>query len=304
MKKYAVIMAIALLAGITACGEKQPQEEILLVEPMRIEATVTAKADELPEAGELPKAGELPETDEFSKTEKQEEEDPQRTEASESGEASGENSSKERYAAYRSVLEGIYSEHIFPGNKDYGYDELFDITTNQFAVYDIDKDGAEELIIAYTTTYNAGMVTIIYDFDEDFGKVREELAEYPSLTFYDNGAVQADLSHNHGLGGEFWPYTLYQYDQETDTYTVAAEVDAWDKSYVEKDYEGNAFPQEADTDGDGIVYYIMTNGIYEHKDPVDLEEYEQWRNSCIGGAAQMKIPFANLTEENIAAVGE
>lgn len=213
---------------------------------------------------------------------------------------------KARKAAYHSVLENLYLNHVFPDGKEYGFEDTFyDISENQFAVYDIDQDGKEELIIQYTTTIMAGMINIIYDFDQKSGTVREEFSEFPSLTFYNNGIIQADWSHNHGMAAsleEFWPYTLYQYDKETDTYRTVGMVDAWDKSYHEKDSSGNSFPEEMDIDGDGILYYIMLDGTYEFHTPFDLEEYNQWRNSYVNGAEKIDIPFVNLTKENIDSV--
>jgi len=33
--------------------------------------------------------------------------------------------------------------------------------------------------------------------------------------------------------------------------------------------------------------------------PVDWIEYEQWRDSYMGNAKEVNVPFVNLTEENI-----
>ena len=114
-----------------------------------------------------------------------------------------------------------------------------------------------------------------------------------------NGAVVAEWSHNQGMAGDFWPYTVYSYNSGTDTYEQTAMVDAWDKSVGEKDYEGNSFPDDIDADGDGLVYYIMPGGTYEKNTPVDFEEYTKWRESSIGQAQPLEIPYLELTEENI-----
>lgn len=66
-----------------------------------------------------------------------------------------------------------------------------------------------------------------------------------------------------------------------------------------KDYEGNSFPDDIDADGDGLVYYIMPGGTYEKNTPVDFEEYTKWRESSIGQAQPLEIPYLELTEENI-----
>ena len=62
---------------------------------------------------------------------------------------------KEMTDAYVSILEDIYFDQIFPDGEEYGYQpgENYDITANSFAVFDIDFDGEDELIVTYSTTY-------------------------------------------------------------------------------------------------------------------------------------------------------
>lgn len=204
--------------------------------------------------------------------------------------------------AYNSILEGVLINHTFPDGKDYGYDDYYDISENQFAVYDIDRDGKDELIIEYITTAMAGMVVKIYDFNSSTNTPTEQFSEFPNLTYYNNGVIEAGWSHNQGLAGDFWPYTLYRYDQESDTYIEVGMVDAWDKSMSETDNEGKHFPDDIDKNGDGVVYFIMLNGKYENDNPVDLEEYNQWHDSYVGGAEKVKVPFMKLNEENINSI--
>lgn len=205
-------------------------------------------------------------------------------------------------AAYQSVLENLYKNYSLPDGTNLGCDEFSEASENQFSIYDIDRDGKEELIVLWTTTMTAGNVEGVYDFDAASGTVRQELLEYPMLTFYENGVVEAGMSHNHGLAGEiddFWPYTLYQYDKGSDTYLVTAVVDAWSKAYYEKDYDGKAFPDEIDGDGDGVVYLIEMS---DDEKQMDLEEYEKWRESFVGGTKKIEISYQKMTEENIRKV--
>ena len=207
-----------------------------------------------------------------------------------------------RLSAYRRVLENIYEHQTFPGGRDFGYDGS-DITLNKFAIVDIDGDGNEELLVVYTTTYMAGMAQLIYDYDDKSDSVREELIEFPSVTFYENGVIVAEWSHNQGLAGDnFWPYTLYQYHPETDAYVQIAMVDAWDKSFAEVGYQGKAFPDAVDKNGDGLVYYILPGTEYQPDTPIDLEEYENWRASILGNAQKVAVSYQKLTEENINRV--
>ena len=70
------------------------------------------------------------------------------------------------------------------------------------------------------------------------------------------GAVTAGSSHNQGLGGRFWPYTLYTYDAQTDTYRTEGRVDAWDWQIWENNPDFAPFPDELDTSGTGFLYFI------------------------------------------------
>ena len=206
------------------------------------------------------------------------------------------NSRNERKAAFISALEGICRNQVFPDGREFQYDASTNGEGNQFAIYDIDFDGKEELIIQYTTTYTAGMVEVIYDYDSKTKLLKEELRSFPSLTYYNNGIVSADWSHNQGLAGlgDFWPYTLYQYKQESDTYIEIASVDAWNKEQANEDYEGNPFPDELDIDGDGFIYFVTAEGTYAQNTVVDGEEYERWRSSLLGNAKKMEVPYQTL----------
>ena len=206
------------------------------------------------------------------------------------------NSRNERKAAFISALEGICRNQVFPDGSEFQYDASTNGEGNQFAIYDIDFDGKEELIIQYTTTYTAGMVEVIYDYDSKTKLLKEELRSFPSLTYYNNGIVSADWSHDQGLAGlgDFWPYTLYQYKQESDTYIEIASVDAWNKEQANEDYEGNPFPDELDIDGDGFIYFVTAEGTYAQNTVVDGEEYERWRSSLLGNAKKIEVPYQTL----------
>ena len=82
---------------------------------------------------------------------------------------------------------------------------------------DIDGDGEEELIIRYVSGPMAGMREVIYSFSGgDF--LMEEFSEFPALVYYDNGFIRADASHNQGDDTDGWPYVMYQYMGESDSY--------------------------------------------------------------------------------------
>ncbi|MDO4260508.1 MAG: hypothetical protein Q4C82_00385 [Eubacteriales bacterium] len=299
MKNHcAALLLGASLLAVSGCGAQAGLAEKMAQAAEEAEETDTEQTGDAaePEEADAEQAGNAAGTEEDAGSGTDGTEEASAPPVSLSGAAAG---------AYRSVLEDIFYEHRFPDGQDYGFEYGGDVTTNKFAVCDADQDGRQELVIFYQTTTMAGKRFLIYDFDEEQDAVREEFSEFPSVTFYENGYVKAKLSHNHGLApyGDFWPYTLYRYDAEGDTYTVTASVDAWEKEWSETDYQGNPFPEEADTSGAGIVYYATPEGE-EDTAPMDQSVYEEWVADWMGDARIMEFPFEYLTEENIKKINQ
>lgn len=203
---------------------------------------------------------------------------------------------------YAQVLTTLLDENLLPGEINYPgryigtVAERKAMAENQFAVCDVDGDGREELVLQYNTAIMiAGMRALIYDTDEN-GGLRLQFSEFPNLTFYDNGAIQAGLSHNQGLAGDFWPYTLYVYDPGSDLYRDVGTVDAWSRDYRPQNY-----PADIDTSGTGFVYYVYRDIDTEYGvlPPVDESEYLLWREEYLAGAAELELPWQSLTAEQI-----
>lgn len=197
-------------------------------------------------------------------------------------------------AAYIKALERIAYEHVSPDNEQWSETGI-----TKYAIYDIDRDEREELVILQDDGTMAGMGFYIYDYNEKENLLYQELIEFPALKFYENGMIEALASHNHGMAPgcvleDFWPYSLYQYNEENDTYEYLLNVDAWEKEYNEKAWTGEEFQDKADIDGDGVLYYIMTDGKYNYDEPIDGEEYYKWRTSILGDELEMNIPFIEL----------
>lgn len=196
--------------------------------------------------------------------------------------------------AYAAALEGLYYDHIYPNgdslppSADGSYSDL---GLNQFAVYDIDSDGEDELLFLYSNTDFSKMTLLVYRYDTDFpGSLMVELFERPDTTFYEIGMVQTATS----TGEESDTYLFYSYSPISDTYEYIASVESWNKTLSPDD-----FPDEADADGDGIVYrhYVGTNAQI-----IDGSAYQELLNSWIGGVAAVKIPYQAFTPENIATL--
>lgn len=175
---------------------------------------------------------------------------------------------------------------------------------NHFAVTDIDGDGREELIVSYSNACMAGMMEIIYDYDPGLGKLKREFTEFPALTYYDNGIIKAEASHNHSHG-EFWPFTLYRYEPKRDSYEQIGYVCAWDKE-ISDSYEGQPFPDELDVDGDGTIYCIQTDtwakDVFEWYEDYryDQADFEEWYDGLMEGAEKIAIEYQPMEYESFA----
>lgn len=225
---------------------------------------------------------------------------------SNSGETPRQTSMKDeaQYLAFGKALWDIYQKGTLPDGRVLDYSSMKAAESNNFSLIDIDFDGKEELLLRWTHASMAGTVEYIFGYDNE--AIYVELAEFPRLTFYDNGIVEAGWSHNQGLAGDFWPYNVYCYNTENDTYQLIGRVDAWDKSVREENYEDESFPTDIDVDGDGVVYYLLPanwDGMYNEIHLVDGADYLKWRESYLGEAKEISISYQNLTEENIAALG-
>lgn len=212
-----------------------------------------------------------------------------------------------RLQKYQTVLTDLTTKQIYPDGTESGIDAFNAASGNKFAIFDVDQDGDEELILCITSTAMAGMREVIYDYDEEKDTVREEYSGFPGGVFYENGLVEDGLSHNQGLAplGDFWPYMLHQYQAESDSYQCIFIVDAWEKEFREQDYDGNPYPEEIDAEKSGIVYYLMEGSAFDMTStvPVSKTRYEEWRREQGLGGTKIEIPFQVLTNENIENCG-
>ena len=202
--------------------------------------------------------------------------------------------------AFAAVLERLLQEHIMPDGTALGLaGEMYDMTDNRFAVCDVDGDGERELILIYESTMVAGRRGYVFSWTGETGEVGVQLETSPELTFYESGAVQSDSQHNQQLAGrDFWPYGLYRYDGNLDTYVDVGSVHAWGKEALP-----NGYPEEADKSGTGFVYYITANGG-DGDEPLDASVYEAWRYVYVRDSQEIQLEYLALTEENIRSILE
>lgn len=275
MKKTALMItllaALTVMTGLTGCGKENPSSD----SSAEVSASISESVSESESSSE-----------------------------SSSGVSSEETSEEDSAAmkeAARAALEQVLSDHILPDGSDFSYDESFGaLSDNRFAIFDADGDGKDELILSITTAPSVGMVEMIYGYDAENGTFSAELTEFPAITYLENGLLKAGWSHNQGLANpDTWPYTLYRYNAEKDSYDLVAGVDSWDKSLYPKDFDGNPFPDDIDEKGDGIVYLVEKDGS---TDTLSKENFDAWYKEETGNAEEVSVPYEALTEENISAI--
>lgn len=207
----------------------------------------------------------------------------------------------ETRAAFAGVLRNVLERGVLPDGRMAESLDDGHAASNSFAVADVDGDGKEELVLSYVTATMGDMCGYVIGYDAGSRSIRIQLMEFPSLEFYENGAVKAMLSHNHSLG-QMWPYTLYRYQPETDSYRQEARVMSWDKSFSAVNDAGAPFPDQADSSGTGTVYYVERPEGWYQGEPMDQADYLIWEAEALGSSPQLTLRFFLLTEENIAAL--
>ncbi|MBR3630927.1 MAG: hypothetical protein IKN55_10740 [Oscillospiraceae bacterium] len=195
---------------------------------------------------------------------------------------------------YREALENLRDHEIFPDGS--GCRIAGSMDDNRFAVYDIDGDGRDELIIRFDQAAESDQIELIYGIN-DRESLFEELVCTPHVTYYEGGLVRVEAAPSDGYRGDFKPFAVYQYDSQSDTFGLVANVDALSLgALMAAGLEDEAYPEDADTSGSGMVYYIGS----DH--PVDVTEYEAWYHALFDGAVEIELPFFNLDENAVSSL--
>ena len=211
-----------------------------------------------------------------------------------------ESASSAEEITYRSVLKAILKSQSFQSDSFETLNDS-DMAENEFAVYDIDNDGSEELIIRWSNTASASVTGIIYGRDHE-GNIYNKLKTTPYMRFYSNGMIEADNLYKSPLSGDFWGYTLYQYDTATGSYSEVASVEAWSKEAMnQSENPQGIYPDYADFSEFGYVYLISRSDDENTglSDPLDVTNYQTWHESYLGNAIELSLPFQKFTEANI-----
>jgi hypothetical protein len=197
---------------------------------------------------------------------------------------------------YGATLRNLLYSNILPDGEQA---ELPAGEASQFAVADVDGDGKEELVLLYDPGVTAGALGYIIGYDTEAKNTYLQLVEFPAFTFLKNGNLKALSSHNQ-TRGEMWPYALYQYLPESDSYQLSGYVYSEDKNIFELNGVADQYPDQADVSGTGTVYYVGVDAW--GTTPIDETDYLIWLEANQGNAAELEIAYLPLTEENILSM--
>ena len=196
---------------------------------------------------------------------------------------------------YRQTLTDLHEKHLLPSGAE--LEIIGDVEQNRFAVYDIDGDDRDELILEISQAAAENCFTAVYDMDAN-GELRRELRYEAAVTFWTGGIVTAAYPDAAEQEGDFIPYAAAQYDQEQDVYAEFAYVSAIDRDALAAHDLLDEYPESADKSKTGRVYCISGDT------PVDVTEYENWYAAWHTGLHETEIPLVELTEENIKKLEE
>lgn len=193
----------------------------------------------------------------------------------------------EQYAAILSDC----ANGILPFGKSFEKSGYNDDNDDKYAIYDIDSDGIQELILLITDTNSASMMEVVYEYNINTETLTEQLQGYPDCTYYDNGIIEEPISHNQGLGTTIWPYNLYKYTGNNQ-YQYIISIDSWDKSAYPYGYVGDdVFPDDKDKDDNGIVIIIQDE---TESYICDDDEYKMQLKSILNGASPISLNWISF----------
>ena len=126
------------------------------------------------------------------------------------------------------------------------------------------------------------------------------IVEDDQFAVYDDGMILAEDLYDQGYAVTITPYTVYTYNENTDSYIAAGAVDCWDRAATDG-MDGEVFPEECDTDDAGVVYMIDYAGYigYSGGYCYSQSEYDGFVASLIGDKEELDIDYLNLSDANI-----
>ena len=155
------------------------------------------------------------------------------------------------------------------------------------AVADVDDDGTAELLFFIEGTCVRDSAEYVYRYSEEKNAFELEFEYSAGCNYYQNGVIKAKPLYSGFIyQDDFWPYSVFQYDENKNEFVLTASVEEIPKAPENPDN----FPEEYDKDGDGKVYIISQGESVKY---LDEQEYLAWKKQ-IFWMPEMKIDWCEL----------
>ena len=155
------------------------------------------------------------------------------------------------------------------------------------AVADVDDDGTAELLFFIEGTCVRDSAEYVYRYSEEKNAFELEFEYSAGCNYYQNGVIKAKPLYSGFIyQDDFWPYSVFQYDENKNEFVLTASVEEIPKAPENPDN----FPEEYDKDGDGKVYIISQGESVAY---MDEKEYLAWEKQ-IFWMPEMKIDWCEL----------
>ena len=155
------------------------------------------------------------------------------------------------------------------------------------AVADVDGDGTAELLFFIEGTCVRDSAEYVYRYSEEKNAFELEFEYSAGCNYYQNGVIKAKPLYSGFIyQDDFWPYSVFQYDENKNEFVLTASVEEIPKVPENPDN----FPEEYDKDGDGKVYIISQGESVKY---LDEQEYLAWKKQ-IFWMPEMKIDWCEL----------
>ena len=157
----------------------------------------------------------------------------------------------------------------------------------RIAVADADGDGTNELLILIDGVCMADLDEYVYRYSEEKNGFELEFGSTAGFDYYENGVIKASPLYSGFIyQDDFWPYSVFQYDENKNEFVLTASVEEIPKAPENPDN----FPEEYDKDGDGKVYIISQGESVAY---MDEKEYLAWEKQVFW-MPEMKIDWCEL----------
>ncbi len=195
-----------------------------------------------------------------------------------------------RLQAYYDAMETIYNTRECPDGFVFENFSQEESINNDYAIYDVDTDGVDELVVRCNVGSLAGQCVRVYEYYPSVDEWTCELDCHPDVHFYDNGTVMVNSIRNQSRG-VMCPYYIYRYNVAEDYYPGAYFVWSMDLMYSEEEY-----PYEIDYLNAGSVYYVLYYArdiSHSNGDAMCISktDYEVFCNEQFGNSIEVDVGF-------------